>query len=152
MLFMLTRAETSCSRRRRRAADSSNLQEQQSSSFSYHSNNGNKSSRQHPERHPGKRQLLLGLCISDLFLSASYACSTFLSPAVDNPREPLETTYRGTNLTCIIQAASSQLGLAQPCYNAALCMYFVLCVKFHKTDRDFLASSPTGRKSWFLPI
>lgn len=96
-----------------------------------------------------KHSLLLGLCISDLFLSSAYACSTFPGPSYLVPFIESEdgvgigSTLVGTDFTCSLQAVFSQLGSSQPSYNAALCLYYLLIIRFNKTDLQLT--------KWVLP-
>jgi hypothetical protein len=100
-------------------------------------------------RNRSKNSLLLGLCISDLFLSSAYACSTFLGPLYlvkfieSDVGVGLGSTLVGTDFSCSLQASFSQLGLCQPSYNAALCLYYLLIIRFNKTDLQL--------RKWVLP-
>jgi hypothetical protein len=100
-------------------------------------------------RNRSKNNLLLGLCISDLFLSSAYACSTFLGPSSLVPfiesglGVGIGSTVVGTDFSCSLQASFSQLGFCQPSYNAALCVYYLLIIRFNKTDSQI--------RKWILP-
>ena len=96
------------------------------------------------QSNPIKRHLLMSICVADLFISASYACSTFLAPRGEKSWDDLAISYRGTAATCRLQAAFAQIGLAQPSYNAALCIYHLLIIRYNKTD--------TTMSKWFLPL
>ena len=100
--------------------------------------------RTNANHHRIKRHLLTSLCISDLFLSGAYACSTFVSPKGAEGGMGISASYRGTDLTCRLQAAASQIGFAQPSYNAAICIYYLLIIRFHKSDATI--------SKWFLPM
>ena len=86
----------------------------------------------------------MSFCVSDLLLSGSYAFSTFLGPASEAGDFQFGSTFIGTQATCRAQASIAQLGLSQPSYNAALSIYYVMMVRFNKTDRSI--------SKWFLPL
>ena len=86
----------------------------------------------------------MSFCVSDLLLSGSYAFSTFLGPASEAGDFQFGSTFIGTQATCRAQASIAQLGLSQPSYNAALSIYYVMMVRYNKTDRSI--------SKWFLPL
>ena len=94
---------------------------------------------------PGiKRKLLASFCLSDLLLSASYAFSTFMGPTDMSENAAFGGTFVGSDATCRAQASMVQLGLSQPSYNAALCVYYMLMICHPKIERRI--------SRWFLPI
>ena len=97
-----------------------------------------------------KNEMLLGLSISDLFISSAYACSTFLGPSYLRGyiRDEVgvgigSTPLVGTDFSCSLQAVFSQIGLCQPSYNDVLCIYYLLIIRFNKMDRHL--------KKWYVP-
>ena len=72
-------------------------------------------------------QLLLGLSSLDVCGSLGLSFSTFVAPIGRD-------WSRGTIETCTMQGFLVQLGLGVPLYNAALCIYFILAVRYNIPD------------------
>ena len=82
-------------------------------------------------------QLLLGLSFLDIMASFAYSFST-------TPGYGSRYPGYGNITTCNIQGFFVQLGFGVPLYNAALCVYFVLSVRY-KVSEDTLSK-------YFVPI
>ncbi|CAB9515388.1 expressed unknown protein [Seminavis robusta] len=81
--------------------------------------------------------LLIGLTFLDVCGSLGLSFSTYLAPYpnFDGP---------GTVETCSLQGFLVQLGLGVPLYNASLCIYFVLAVRYSIPDQKLT--------KWLVPI
>ncbi|CAB9515387.1 expressed unknown protein [Seminavis robusta] len=81
--------------------------------------------------------LLIGLTFLDVCGSLGLSFSTYLTPYpnFDGP---------GTVETCSLQGFLVQLGLGVPLYNASLCIYFVLAVRYSIPDQKLT--------KWLVPI
>jgi hypothetical protein len=80
-----------------------------------------------------REQILLGMSLFDISFSFALSFSTTPGPAEVQQRLP---TY-GTVATCTAQGFLVQLGLGAPLYNACLCIYFLIKVRYQVSD-DYL--------------
>ena len=86
-----------------------------------------------------KEQLLLGLSLLDIFGSFAFSWSTVPAPAKEHGVYP---TY-GTIATCNAQGFGVQVGIAVPLYNAALCLYYILTIRYKWRGKDLM--------KWLIP-
>jgi hypothetical protein len=86
-----------------------------------------------------KEQLLLGLSLLDICGSFAYSFSTTPAPYWINSPYP---TY-GNERTCSAQGFLAKLRLGVPVYNACICIYFLLTVRY-KVNKSII-------KKWVLP-
>ncbi len=80
-----------------------------------------------------KNRLLVAMSAFDIIGSIGYALSTTPIPYGSN------CTYgaMGNDATCTLQGSMISLGLVVPCYNAMLCIYFLMVIK-HNIREDVL--------------
>ena len=102
-------------------------------------------------------RLLTALCISDIVSSLAVSFSSFLSPT-----ETGIWLASGTFATCSIQGFFKIFGIiAAPMYNCAVCIFYLLVIKFNKSDEyikkkfepflllvPFLWASALGANLW----
>jgi hypothetical protein len=81
-----------------------------------------------------REQILLGLSLLDMSFSFALSFSTLPVPAVQ--RRKLPTV--GTVATCSAQGFLVQLGLGAPIYNACLCMYYFLSIRYKVSDEALM--------------
>ena len=75
-------------------------------------------------------RLMLGLCIGEIFSSLAFVVNSLAIP-VDSPG--VWFAY-GNEVTCAIQGVFFQIGLSVMFYNSALMIYFVLRIRYQKTE------------------
>lgn len=87
----------------------------------------NRTTRQHINV---QKRLLIGISLCDMIQSACHICSTWAIPK--NTMYSFIKYNYGTQKTCTIQGFSVIYGgLSVPIYNASLCIFYLICVKFH---------------------
>eukprot|EP00934_Nitzschia_sp_Nitz4_P006265 Nitzschia sp. Nitz4//scaffold53_size117307//3324//4850//NITZ4_003751-RA/size117307-augustus-gene-0.96-mRNA-1//-1//CDS//3329554148//6255//frame0 len=90
-------------------------------------------------------QLLLGMSVLDILASFGLSFST-----LPGPEEGVNTEIRyeyprfGNVQTCEAQAFFVHMGAGVPWYNAAICIYYVLSIRYNVPDRKIL--------KWLVPI
>ncbi len=84
-----------------------------------------------------QNRLLLPMSVFDIIGSIGWAFSTTPIPRGSN------CTYGalGNEATCVTQGFMITLGLAVPMYNAMLCIYYLLVVKYNIRD-EVIVESP----------
>lgn len=95
-----------------------------------------KSNRQSLFRRP-RDQLLLGMSFLDILASFGLSFSTTPGPAILTEMETTKVqlpTY-GTVQTCAAQGFFVHMGVGVPMYNAAICIYYLLNIRYRFSDR-----------------
>eukprot|EP00934_Nitzschia_sp_Nitz4_P006549 Nitzschia sp. Nitz4//scaffold53_size117307//5678//7118//NITZ4_003752-RA/size117307-exonerate_est2genome-gene-0.90-mRNA-1//-1//CDS//3329554151//6539//frame0 len=96
-------------------------------------------------RKSARDQLLLGMSFLDILASFGLSFST-----IPGPEESINTELRynyprfGNVQTCEAQAFFVHMGVGVPWYNAAICIYYVLSIRYNVSDRKVV--------KWFVPI
>ena len=89
-----------------------------------------------------RKQLLFGLSMCDCIGSFGYMFSTLPAPKVASEKTLIHDCYKlyhaGNITTCTLQGFLVQIGLCVPFYNAFMGIYYVLAVKYNKSDFDLL--------------
>ena len=89
------------------------------------------SDREYKLKKPNNR-LLLAMSLIDTFQS-------LFGIALGTIPQPEGTNYNalGNDMTCSIQGFFMQLGLAVPCYNASLCIWYLMSITYNIHPNDF---------------
>lgn len=78
-----------------------------------------------------QRRLLLGLSLFDMIQSACHICSTWPVPKFASETYSFVKYNIGNQTSCTIQGFFLLFsGLTVPLYNAFLCLYYLICVKY----------------------
>ena len=77
-------------------------------------------------------RILFCMSIVDLVQSIAYALHTLPLPASSGLYHAIGNSY-----TCAIQRFIFQLGLAVPAYNASLCIWYLMVIKYNMSHTDF---------------
>jgi len=75
-------------------------------------------------------RLLLMMSIFDVFFSIAHMLSS-----IPIPRDKMMHGSRGNTQTCEMQGFLLQLGIAVPLYNASLCFYFLLRLRYNVSEK-----------------
>jgi hypothetical protein len=89
------------------------------------------SDREYKLKKPSNRFLLI-MSIIDILQSLAYAFGTLPLPVSSGSYNAY-----GNDLTCSIQGFFIHLGIAVPCYNASLCIWYLMAVKYNMDDEVF---------------
>mmetsp|Transcript_12333 Transcript_12333/g.18086 ORF Transcript_12333/g.18086 Transcript_12333/m.18086 type:complete len:407 (-) Transcript_12333:41-1261(-) len=89
------------------------------------------SDRKHKLSQPANR-FLLAMSVVDVFQSLGYAFSSLPVPKDSG----LHGAF-GNDMTCSIQGFVIQFGLGVPCYNASLCVWYLMSIKYNMHANDF---------------
>lgn len=84
--------------------------------------------------HRPREMILIWLSFLDLLFSSACAMSTFTAPADLDPFT--EYVLLGNVATCNMQGWLYQAGTTVPMYNTLLSTYYLLCVRYRKTDEE----------------
>jgi hypothetical protein len=84
--------------------------------------------------HRPREIILIWLSFMNLLFSSACAMSTFTAPADLDPFT--EYVLLGNVATCNMQGWLYQAGTTVPMYNTLLSTYYLLCVRYNKTDKD----------------
>ena len=84
--------------------------------------------------HQPNNRFLLMMSIIDVLQSIAYA-----SASMPSPRESGVYGAIGNHTTCATQGFLFQLGFAVPCYNACLCIWFLMSIKYNMQPKIFKA-------------
>lgn len=93
-----------------------------------------------PKKSNTQKRLLLGLSLFDMIQSACHFCSTWPIPVDSSPQYAFIKFNIGNQTSCTVQGFLIFFsGGAVPLYNAFLCIYYLICVKYKRNSR-FLSS------------
>jgi len=83
-----------------------------------------------------QNRLLLPMCIFDILSSIAQSLSTLPMDTKSNDHCAPGVGARGNHGTCTAQGFFYFLGLVVPGYNAALCIYYAMVIRWKKTDEE----------------
>ena len=85
-------------------------------------------------RNQPNNRFLLVMSIMDVLVSFS-----FMASSLPIPKETGQYAAIGNDITCSIQGFLFQIGISVPCYNASLCIWFLMNIKYNMQPREFAA-------------
>jgi hypothetical protein len=91
------------------------------------------SDHEHKLKKPNNR-LLTVMSIIDIFQSIAYATSALPMPKASGKYGAI-----GNHFTCSLQGFFYQMGMAVPCYNASLCIWYLMSIKYNMRPDIFRA-------------
>ena len=92
-------------------------------------------------------RILLSMSIIDVLQSIAYALHTIPLPASSGVYHAAGNRY-----TCAIQGFFVQLGFAVPAYNASLCLWYLMVIKYNMHPQDFAKRVEPYCHAWSICV